>query len=131
MSFEVKGQGFGKTGGGFGKGGNAFGMGAGKGFSAGGNEDEPLADTKYTGYLDEDLGEQLSELQKGFAERAKKEQERRKRAMDGSFWFAVYFETREQKQAFLKAMKLFPKVYGDVYIDGKKWARQENIELPE
>ncbi|MDK4247777.1 hypothetical protein QPX34_07025 [Corynebacterium accolens] len=131
MSFDVQGQGFGKSpGGGFGKNGGGFGAG-GQGFSGNNPEDDPLKDTKYTGYLDEDLAEQLSELQKGFKDRTKKENERRKRAMDGSYWFAVCFETYEQKKAFLNAMKLFPKVYGDLYIDGKKWARQENIDLPD
>ena len=56
MSFEMKGQGFGKKGGGFGKTGGGFGPNAGAGFGAGGDEDDPLANTEYTGYLDEDLG---------------------------------------------------------------------------
>lgn len=123
MSFEIKGSGFGKTGGGFGKvGGN---------FAPSGDTEDPLANTTYTGYLDEDLAEQLSDLQKGFADRAKKERERYKRAADSGYWFAVYFETREQKEAFLAAKNLRKKVYGDLYIDGRKWARQDNIELPD
>lgn len=123
MSFEIKNNGFGKTGGGFGKNG-------GGGFNASG-ADDPLADTKYTGYLDEDLGEQLSDLQKGFKDRAKKERGRYRRAVDSAFWFAVYFQTREQKDAFLQAKNLRKKVYGDMYIDGQKWARQDGIELPD
>lgn len=56
MSFEFKGAGFGQKGQGFGKQTGGFSPGA---------EDNPLENTKYTGYLDEDLGEELSELQKG------------------------------------------------------------------
>lgn len=122
MSFEVQGKGFGKAGGSFNMGGKGFGV---------NDEDDPLADTKYTGYLDEDLGEQLSDLQKGFQDRAKKERDRYRKAVDSGYWFAVYFKTREQKDAFLRGMKLNKKMYGDLYIDGTKWARQEGIELPE
>ena len=122
MSFEVQGKGFGKAGGGFRMGGKGFGV---------SDEDDPLANTKYTGYLDEDLGEQLSDLQKGFQDRAKKERDRYRKAVDSGYWFAVYFKTREQKDAFLRGMKLNKKMYGDLYIDGTKWARQEGIELPE
>ena len=42
---------------------------------------------------------------------------------------AVYFATREEKDAFLKAMNLRKNVYGDRYIDGRKWASQEGIDL--
>lgn len=129
MSFEMKGKGFGKSGGGFGKTGGGFGAGSGGGFGAGNAEDDPLADTKYTGYLDEDLGEQLSDLQKGFQERSKKEKDRFRKATDPEFWFAVYFATREEKDAFLNAMNLRKNVFGDRYIDGRKWANQEGIDL--
>lgn len=121
MSFEIKGKGFGNSGGGFGK--------AKRGFNL--NGDNPLDDVEYTGYLDEDLHGQLTALQKGFEERSKKEKDRYKKATDPAFWFSVYFGSREEKQAFLRAMNLRPALYGEQYIDGRKWAKQEGIELPE
>lgn len=123
MSFEFQGKGFGGagTGKGFGKNGG--------GFSAGGGEDNPLDEVEYTGYVDEDLHEQMTALQKGFEDRAKKERDRFKRATDPNFWFAVYFPTREEKEAFLNAMRIMPSIYGDRYIDGRKWAKQAGIEL--
>lgn len=120
MSFEFKGAGFGQKGQGFGKQTGGFNPGA---------EDNPLENTKYTGYLDEDLGEELSELQKGFKERSQKERDRFKKATDSEFWFAVYFQSREEKDNFLKAMKLVKTMYGDRYIDGNKWAKAAGIEL--
>lgn len=128
MSFDFKGEGFGKKGGGFGKNAGGFGK-QGGGFSTGGMADDPLAETQYTGYLDEDLNSQLSELQKGFKKRAKKEKDRFERATDPEFWFAVYFQSREEKEAFLAAMKLHANVYGDRYIDGKKWARALGLDI--
>lgn len=121
MSFEFRGGGFGQKGQGFGP--------KGGGFSPGGNEDDPLKDTKYTGYLDEDMAEELSELQKGFKERAKKERDRFANATDPGYWFSVYFSTRQEKEAFLKAMHLVKSMYGDMYIDGRKWAKQAGIDL--
>lgn len=129
MSFEMKGQGFGNKGGGFGKAGGGFGPNGGGGFGAGKDGDDPLSDTEYTGYLDEDMGEQLSDLQKGFQERSQKEKDRFQRATDPEFWFAVYFATREEKEAFLQAMNLRKNVYGDRYIDGRRWAKQAGIDL--
>lgn len=122
MSFEFKKSGFSKSGKSFGKTG---------GFSMNGSQgDYPLKDVEYTGYLDEDLGEEMSALQRGFEDRAKKERKRAQNATDSGFWFAVYFRSREDKDAFLKAMQLSPKIYGYTFINGHKWARAKGIDLP-
>lgn len=120
MSFEVKNGGFGKRGNKFGKTG---------GFSMNGTQDDPLENVEYTGYLDEDLAEELTELQKGFNERAKKERKRMQAATDSEFWFAVYFKTRENKEKFLTEVGLPKKIFGDKYIDGHKWAKAKGIDL--
>lgn len=49
-------------------------------------------------------------------------------ANDSEYWFAVYFQTREQKEAFLKAVKWFE--HGDKYLDGRWLAKKFNVELP-
>lgn len=120
MAFEMKGQGF-KTGGGFSAGG---------GFSmAGEAPDDPLEDVEYTDSLAADAAAENAALQSGFADRAKKEKDRFKNAVDTEFWFAVCFKTREDKEAFLNAMKLTKTMFGDKYIDGHKWARAMGISL--
>ena len=132
MAFEMKGGGFGAKSGGFGpKNGGGFGPKGGGGNEKPLDPNHPLKDVKYTGYLDEDMSAQLLEMQKGFEERAKKERQRVKRTTSDDYWFAVHFETPEQKRAFLSAMGIKPKLMGDRYIDGTKWARQAKIDLPE
>jgi len=62
--------------------------------------------------------------------RAGREQQRQAidLANDSEYWFAVYFQTRDQKEAFLHAMKWFQ--HGDKYIDGQWAAKKQGIELP-
>ena len=47
---------------------------------------------------------------------------------DSEYWAAVCFETRAQKEAFLKALDVFRQ--GDKYLDGLEVARRMGIELP-
>lgn len=49
-------------------------------------------------------------------------------ANDSEFWFAVYFQTREQKERFLEAMDWIK--HGDKYLDGRWVAKQHGVELP-
>ncbi len=49
-------------------------------------------------------------------------------ANDTEYWFAVYFQSREQKEAFLKAMKWFE--HGDKYLDGQYVAKKQGVSLP-
>lgn len=49
-------------------------------------------------------------------------------ANDTEYWFAMYFQSREQKEAFLQAMNWFE--HGDKYIDGQFAAKRMGIELP-
>ena len=51
----------------------------------------------------------------------------RQMIFDYEFWVAVCFQSREQKEAFLKAIKE-PR---DKYIDGRKLAKRMGIELPD
>lgn len=54
--------------------------------------------------------------------------ERRELVTDTEYWFAVCFETREQKEMFLQAMGWI--LLGDKYLDGTQLARLQNIPLP-
>ena len=73
--------------------------------------------------------EEASALLDGFRERAKREAERFTLATDSEFWFAVGFQSREQKEAFMAAMKWLG--YGDKYLNGCHIAEDSGIKLPQ
>lgn len=81
-----------------------------------------------TGNPEIDSKADLNEVQKSFRERIKMENERFQNTTDSEYWFAVCFQTREQKEAFLKAMNLF--LIGDKYLDGVEVAKQLGINIP-
>lgn len=103
----------------------------GGGFSIGGGSEtpNPLDSVEYTGDVEEDAGREFSALQKGFRERADRENKRRQRATDSEYWFAVCFESREEKEAFLKAARVSKKLMGDKYLDGRMLAKMLGIEM--
>lgn len=88
---------------------------------------DPLARVEYTGNVEADAEAELSELLKGFRQRAKEEQERYVLATDSEFWFAVCFRSRDHKEAFLQA--LGATLLGDKYLDGHQLATLMGIEL--
>lgn len=81
-----------------------------------------------TGNPEIDSKADLNEVQKSFRERIKMENDRFQNTTDSEYWFAVCFQTREQKEAFLKAMNLF--LIGDKYLDGVEVAKQLGINIP-
>lgn len=110
------------------KAGASFNFGANSAPEPGGDGD-PLKDVVYTGDLQADSAAELEALKKGMADRAKAEADRFKKATDSEHWFAVCFKSREEKEAFLRAMKLSKKFMGDKYLDGHKWAKMLDIDL--
>lgn len=72
--------------------------------------------------------EVITAAQQAFREKNKREQERFLDVTDSEYWCAVCFRTREQKEAFLEAMKLLDQA--DKYIDGIALARQLQLALP-
>jgi hypothetical protein len=80
------------------------------------------------GEIEQATADELSELLGGFKARAKAEQKRFELATDSEYWFAVCFQTREQKDAFLEAVDWYQ--HGDKYLDGAFVAKQLNIKLP-
>jgi 23S rRNA G2445 N2-methylase RlmL len=89
---------------------------------------DPLAEVPYGQGIEADADHELSALLKGFQERAKQEQDRFVLATDSEFWFCVGFQSREQKDLFLKALNWLQ--YGDKYLDGTLIAQREGIDLP-
>jgi muconolactone delta-isomerase len=47
--------------------------------------------------------------------------------MDSEYWACVVFQSRDQAEAFNRAMGLSP---GDRYIDGQKLAKRLGVKLP-
>jgi hypothetical protein len=87
----------------------------------------PFDSIEYTGNDEVDTTQEFNAIQSGFMERNKREQERFFLATDTEYWCCLVFQTRDQKEQFLQAMKWI--VHGDKYIDGVKVAKSLNVEL--
>lgn len=90
---------------------------------------DPLGEVPQTGDLETDAQAETSAILSGFQDRAKQEQERFQLATDTEFWFSVYFQSREQKEAFLEALSWLAN--GDKYLNGLELAEAMGIRLPE
>lgn len=90
-------------------------------------EPDPLAEVDYTGDLPEDSRRELTALQQGFRDRAKREAERFRLATDSEYWLAVCFKTRDDKETFLRNAKLLG--IGDKYMDGYAVARVLGVPM--
>ena len=82
-----------------------------------------------TGDVEKDSEAELDALQKGFRDAIKREDKRFELATDSGYWFCVCFQSREQCNAFLKAMDLLE--IGDKYLDGQEVAKKLGVKLPE
>ena len=87
-----------------------------------------LADVPITGKLDKDAKAELSAVLAAFKKRDKKEQVDKRAILDSEYWFCICFQSREQKDAFLKALDLFE--HGDKYLDGQFVAKKLGIAIP-
>lgn len=90
-------------------------------------EADPLAGVEYTGDIETDALSELDALQVAFRDRRRREDRRFKQATDSEFWVAVCFESREQKESFLRNASLDD--LGDKYLDGTRVAKTLGIEL--
>lgn len=87
-----------------------------------------LARVPITGKLDKDAKAELSAVLAAFKARDKKETDDKRAILDSEYWFCVCFQSRAQKDAFLKAMDLFE--HGDKYLDGQFVAKKLGIAIP-
>jgi hypothetical protein len=71
----------------------------------------------------------VSKLENEFTRAAKKETKRFQDNVDTEFWAAIYFQSREQKDAFLKAIGANLDKE-DKYVDGCRLAKVMGIEIP-
>lgn len=91
--------------------------------------EDPLKDLEYTGDAETDLKNELTAAQQAYRDRAEREKDRYKHAVDGGFYFCVYFNTTEEREAFLRAAG-DPPVELDYYIDGRDLAYALGITYP-
>lgn len=95
--------------------------------------DEPPAESPLDGIppqggLEAETKAELSATLKAFKDRKADERKQMLDTCDSEYWFCVCFQNRDQKEAFLKAMKWFE--HGDKYLDGTYLAKRAGIELP-
>ena len=93
-----------------------------------GNAPDPIGDISYTGNIETDSAAELTTISAGFRQRMANEQARVNDELDSENWFTVVFETRAQKEAFLRAVHLLE--HGDKYLDGRDVAQALGVDLP-
>lgn len=74
---------------------------------------------------------QLGEVERRFRARHREEAGRFEQTTDSEHWFAVCFDSREQKEAFLRALKWAQAVEADKYLNGVALAAKIGVTLPE
>jgi hypothetical protein len=76
---------------------------------------------------EEPVESKVAEIRTAFMQRTINEADRFKLVTDTEYWCCMCFETREQKEAFLKALGMLEE--GDKYIDGRKVAASLGIDV--
>lgn len=91
--------------------------------------DDPIGELDYEHLSNEEVAvKETSAVLAAFIARSKAEQARFALATDSEYWVGLCFQTREQKEHFLREAKLLQA--GDKYIDGALLAKHMGIELP-
>jgi hypothetical protein len=90
---------------------------------------DPISGLDYENLSNEEVATQeTSAVLAAFIARSKAEQDRFTLATDSEYWVGLCFQTREQKEHFLREAKLLQA--GDKYIDGALLAKRMGITLP-
>ena len=87
----------------------------------------PLDDVVFVNNFEKDAKAELNQAQKAFHQRAEDERKRFELATDTEYWFCVCFQTREQKDEFLRKSGLTAQ--GDKYLDGLKVAKKFGVKM--
>lgn len=91
--------------------------------------DDPIGALDYESLSNEEVTvKETSAVLAAFIARSKAEQARFALATDSEYWVGLCFQTREQKEHFLREAKLLQA--GDKYIDGALLAQRMGITLP-
>ena len=88
--------------------------------------DDPIGELDYASLSNEEVAvKETSAVLAAFIARSKAEQERFLLATDSEYWVGLCFQTREQKEHFLREAKLLQA--GDKYIDGALLAKRSSL----
>jgi hypothetical protein len=90
---------------------------------------DPLAELREiaTVTIEDDATDEVSAIAQAIADEKILRRDAYRTMVDPEFWFAVCFQNREQKEAFLKAVGWF--AHGDKYLDGLWVARKLGIQI--
>lgn len=77
--------------------------------------------------IENDTELELTELQKSFREKAKKEADLKKKNTGTEFWSCVVFETQEQRDRFFEILGIKEK--DNQYINGKKLIKALELKI--
>lgn len=91
-------------------------------------EGRVLDKIKPTGTVEEETNVEVSETLKAFREATAGESKIFEDTTDSEYWICICFQSRNQKEAFLKAVEWFE--HGDKYLDGKWVAKKMGVEIP-
>lgn len=95
-----------------------------------GAEPDPLAEVEPTDSLADDCQAEFAALASAYRGRAQAEAKRFTKTTDSEFWVAVCFDSREQKETFLRQVGIKPKLQGDKYITAADLAAVLGVDLP-
>lgn len=88
----------------------------------------PLDAIQDTGDAEVDCAAEVSATLKAFKEQAQAEAKLFQDTTDSEYWCCICFQSRAQKEAFLRALAVPPDE--DKYVDGVALAKAMQIELP-
>lgn len=100
---------------------------AGANITLAGVEDDDTPDMPPPNEAEAEALAEASQVLTGFRERAKRENDRFVDATDSEYWIAICFQTRDQKEEFLRKTNLAD--LGDKYLDGMQVAQVMGIKL--
>jgi hypothetical protein len=89
--------------------------------------ENPLEETAFVGELQADANSEVSDILKAIIERRKAQNERFRITSDPEYFFCVCFQSRDQKDEFLKATHWDD--LGNKFINGLEVARRMNVPV--
>lgn len=78
---------------------------------------------------EKEIGEKLPKLRSALQQMMADQVQRQRDATDSEFWVAFCFQTREQKEEFLRKTGILQALDADKYVDGMEAAKILGVEL--
>jgi hypothetical protein len=91
--------------------------------------EDPLGNVEYVGDVEEDSAEEISAALQAIKREKAERRDHYRLLTDTEFWFAVCFQSREQKEEFLEKAGWTRAGLADKYIDGLALARLLQVDV--